>query len=118
VSRRTGGWSAAAGVCAVAALGLPWSLAAPGAATPVRVFVVLAVVLVVVGRRTGRDRLLSLAVLVGLAGVLLGGLSPTPGAVALAVAVGCLAAGLRADGRPVLPHRTSGRTGAGPAPLS
>jgi hypothetical protein len=108
VSRRSAGWLAAAGGCAVAALGLPWAPFLPGTAAPARVFVVLAVVLVGSGLRTGRDRLLSLAVLVGLAGVLVGGLDPTPGRVALAVAVGCLVAGLRTDGRPLLPGRDRG----------
>jgi hypothetical protein len=108
VSRRSAGWLAAAGACAVAALGLPWGPFLAGSAAPARVFVVLAVVLVVVGLRTGRDRLRSLAVPVGIAGVLVGGLAPTPGRVALAIAVGCLVAGLRADGRPALPRRSAG----------
>jgi hypothetical protein len=121
VSRRAAGWLAAAGVCAVASLGLPWSpgAGAPvgqqlGAGSPLRVFVVLAAVLVVAGLRTGRHRLLSLAVAAGLAGVLVGGPAATPSRVALAVAAGCLVAALRADGRPVLPRR---RRGA-PEPVS
>ncbi len=112
MSRRAAGWLVAAGVCAVAALGLPESAgiggpAGPqlGAGSPLRVFVALVAVLVVAGLRTGRHRLLSLAVPVALAGVLVGGPAATPSRVALAVAAGCLVAGLRADGRPVLPRR-------------
>ncbi|GAB3362563.1 hypothetical protein [Modestobacter lapidis] len=106
MSRRPAGWLAAAGACAGAALGLPWQPLVPGTAAPARVFVALAVVLVVVGVRTGRGRLLSLAVLTGAGGVLAGGAlgggtALTPGRVALAVAVGCLVAALRCDGRPV-----------------
>jgi hypothetical protein len=41
----------------------------------------------------------------GAAGVLLGGLTPSSGRLALAAAVVCLAAGLRADGRRILPGR-------------
>jgi hypothetical protein len=37
--------------------------------------------------------------------VLVGGLAPSPGRLALALAVGCLVAGLRGDGRPVVPGR-------------
>jgi len=114
VSGRSAGWLAAAGTCALAALGLPWAPFLPGSASPSRVFVVLAAVLVATGLRTGRDRLLTLAVPVGLAGVLVGGPAPTPGRVALAVAVGCLVVALRADGRPVLPRRSAG----GPAGVS
>jgi hypothetical protein len=118
VSGRSAGWLSAAGACALAALGLPWAPLLPGSASPARVFVVLAVGLVAFGLRTGRDRLLSLAVPVGLTGVLVGvlvgGPGPTPGRVALVVAVGCLVAALRADRRPVLPRR---RTGV-PAALS
>ncbi len=112
MSRRAAGWVVAAGGCAVAALGLPWSAsiggpAGPqlGAGSPLRVFVVLAAVLVVVGLRTGRHRVLRSAVPVALAGVLVGGPVVTPSRVALAVAAGFLVAGLRADGRPVLPWR-------------
>lgn len=118
MTRRSAGWLAAAGVCALAALGLPWAPFVPGTAAPARVLVVLAAVLVGAGLRTGRDRLLSVAVLVGLAGVLIGGPQPTPGRVALAAAVGCLAAALHADGRPVLLRRP-GRPGpGGPARVS
>ena len=101
MNRRTRGWLAAAGVCAGAALGLPWSPGVVGAGSSARVAVAVAVVLVVVGLRTGRERLLGLALLAGAAGVLSGGPAPTPGRVALAVSVGCLAAGLPAGSRPV-----------------
>jgi hypothetical protein len=107
VSGRLRGWLAAAGVCTAAALGLPWSAVLTGAQVPARVAVVAAVVLVCAGLRTGRDRLLSLAVLAGVAGALSGGLSPSPGRVALVLAVGCLIAGLRADGRPLVPGRAA-----------
>jgi hypothetical protein len=102
VSRGLRGWLAAAGVCAVAALGLPWSMAGTadgspavllGTASPARV------VLVLLGLRPGRERLLPFAVLAGAVGVVVGGPAPTPGRVALAAAVGCLVTGLRADGR-------------------
>jgi len=112
VTRRAAGWLVAAGACAVAALGLPDSAGAAGpvgqqlgAGSPLRVFVTAAAVLVVAGLRTGRHRLLALAVPVALAGVLVGGPMATPSRVALAVAAGCLVAGLRAGGRPVLPGR-------------
>jgi hypothetical protein len=108
------GWLAAAAVCSVSALGLPWSVGTAGdgspvvlagAASPGRVAVAVGVVVVLVGLRTGRDRLLPFAVLAGATGVLVDGPAPTPGRVALALAVGCLVAGLRADGRPVFPQR-------------
>ena len=121
MSRRAAGWLVAAGACAVAALGLPWSAGAAGpageqlgAGSPLRVFVALAAVLVVAGLRTGRHRLLALAVPAALAGVLVGGPVATPSRVALAVAAGCLVAGLRAHGRPVLPRRGP----EAPAPVS
>lgn len=88
---------------AVVSLGLPWGPLTAGTAVPSRVAVTAGIALVVLGLARGRDRLLSVAVLVGAGGVLLFGLSPSPGRLALAAAVGCLAAGLRADGRQVLP---------------
>ena len=109
MNRGAAGWLAAAGVCAGASLGLPWSPLATGAGSPLRVFVVLAAVLVLVGLRTGRDRLLSLAVPVALAGVLVGGPAATPSQLALAVAAGCLVRGLRTKG-------WSGRSPAGLVP--
>jgi hypothetical protein len=117
VSRRLRGWLVAAGLCAAAALGLPWSVVLTGAGSPAvltgagspaRVAIAVAVVLTVVGLRSGRDRLATYAVLAGAAGVLSGGLSPSPGRIALVLAVGCLAAGLHADGRPVVPGRATG----------
>jgi hypothetical protein len=105
MSRRLGGWLAMAGALAVLSLGLPWSPSTIGTGAPARVAIVAAIVLVALGVTRGRDRLLPVAVLVGAAGVLVGGLSPSPGRVALAAAVACLVAGLRADGRRVLPGR-------------
>jgi hypothetical protein len=105
MSRRLGGWLSAAGMLAVLALGLPWSPDLLGAAAPARVAVAAAVGLVVAGLARRADRLLTLAVPVGAAGVLLGGLTPSSGRLALAAAVVCLAAGLRADGRRILPGR-------------
>jgi hypothetical protein len=105
VSRRLGGWLAAAGALAVLSLGLPWSPLTAGTGAPARVAIVAAIVLVVLGVSRGRDRLLPVAVLVGAAGVLVGGLSPSPGRLALAAAVACLVMGLRADGRRALPGR-------------
>ena len=99
MSHRGAGWLAAAGACALTSLGLPWDAFVPGVAVPARVLVVLAAVLALAALRTGRDGFLSLAVLAGGGGVLLGGPSPTPGRVALAVAVGCLVLGLRARRR-------------------
>ena len=107
MNRRAAGWLAAAGACAGTSLGLPWSPLTTGAGAPLRVFVALAAVLVVAGLRTRRDRLLSLAVPVALAGVLVGGPAPTPSQLALAVAAGCLVRGLRIRGR-------SGASSAGP----
>jgi hypothetical protein len=105
VSRLLGGWLAAAGALAVLSLGLPWSPGTAGTGEPARVAIVGAVVLVVLGTTRGRHRLLPVAVLVGTAGVLVGGLSPSPGRLALAAAVACLVVGLRSDGRRVLPGR-------------
>ena len=105
---------AAAAVCAAASLGLPWAVVLTGTGTPAvltggqtpaRVAVVAAVVLVGAGLRSGEDGLLRLAVLAGAVGVLSGELSPSPGRVALVLAVGCLVAALRADGRPLVPGR-------------
>jgi hypothetical protein len=103
MSRRLTGWLAAAGVLAVASLGLPWSPGTVGTGAPSRVAIVAAIALVVLGVTRGRAGLLPVAVLVGAAGVLLGGVTASPGRLALAAAVVCLAAGLRAGGRRVLP---------------
>ena len=100
---RSGGWLLAAAGCAAAALGLPWSGQLAGAAHPARVAVVVGVLLAVAGWRSGRDRLLAAAVAVAGAGVLLGGLDPSPGRLALVVAVACLLLGCRAAGRRLLP---------------
>ncbi|SDY18418.1 hypothetical protein SAMN05661080_02613 [Modestobacter sp. DSM 44400] len=105
MSRRLGGWLAAAGALGALSLGLPWSALAAGTAAPARVAIVAAVGLVGLGLTRGRDRLLPVAVLVAAAGVVVGGVSPSPGRLALAAAVFCLVAGLRADGRRVLPGR-------------
>jgi hypothetical protein len=93
------GWMLGAAVLAVAALGLPWTGQLPGAASPARVAIVAGLLLAVAGLRTGRDRLLTAAGIAGAVGVLLGGLDPTPGRLALAASVGCLGAGVRASGR-------------------
>ncbi len=92
---------ALAGVCALASLGLPWGPGLAGSASPARVFVVLATVLVAAGLRTGRGRLRPAAVAVGAVGVLVGGTGATPGRVGLVAAVALLVAALRAGGRPV-----------------
>jgi hypothetical protein len=105
VSGRLPGWLAAAGVLAVVSLGLPWSASTAGTGAPARVAIVAAVGLVAAGLVRGRDRLLSAAVLVGAAGVLIGGVGPSPGRLSLAAAVACLAVGLRRTGRRVLPRR-------------
>ncbi len=110
MTARPRGLPAAAAILALLSLGLPWSPLTTGAWAPSRVAIVVTVALVVVGLRTGRERLLPMAAAAGLAGVLLGGLTPSPGRLALAAAVGCLVVGLRASGRPVLPGR---RTAAG-----
>ncbi|MCW2510870.1 MAG: rane protein of unknown function [Modestobacter sp.] len=98
-------WLLAGGVLAVAALGLPWTGQLAGAAHPARVAVVAGLVLAVAGLRTGRDRLLTAAVGAGAVGVLLGGLDPTPGRLALAGAVACLVLGCHATGRRLLPEQ-------------
>jgi hypothetical protein len=105
-------WYVAAAVLAVLALGLPWTGSLAGAAHPARVAVVTALVLAGAGLRTGRDRLVTAAAVAGTVGVLLGGLDPTPGRLALAGAVACLLLGVRASGRRVLPGRRV-RTTAG-----
>ena len=101
--RRPGGWLITAGALAVVSLGLPWSSGTAGTDAPSRVAIVAAIALVGLGVTRGRARLLSAAVLVGAAGVLRGALTASPGRLALAAAVACLAAGLRAEGRPVFP---------------
>jgi len=101
------GWLVAAAVLAGASLGLPWSGQLAGAAHPARVAVVAAVLLAVTGLRTGRDRLLTAAAAAGGVGVLLGGLEPSPGRLALAAAVGCL----------LLRDRPSGRLRRTPRPV-
>ncbi|MGY1855706.1 hypothetical protein [Modestobacter sp. SYSU DS0290] len=83
------GWLLAAGLLGPAALGLPWG-SVTGAAHPARVAIVLGLVLAVAAVRTGRDGLLLAAAAAGAVGVLLGGLDPTPGRLALAAATGCL----------------------------
>jgi hypothetical protein len=98
-------WLVAAAVLVVAALGLPWTGAPAGTAHPARVAVIAAVVLAVGGLRTGRDSLVTGAVGAGMVGVLLGGLDPTPGRLALAGAVACLLVGARRSGRRLLPGR-------------
>jgi len=101
------GWWLAGALLSVAALGLPWAGQLTGAAHPARVAVVAALVLAAGGLRTGRDRLLTAAAAVGVVGVLMGGLDPTPGRVALAGAVACLVLGCRATGRRLLPVRNA-----------
>jgi hypothetical protein len=98
-------WAGAAVLLAVASLGLPWNGQLAGAASPARVAVVAGLVLAGAGLRTGRDRLLAAAAAVGGAGVLIGGLEPAPGRLALAGAVACLVLGCRAAGRRLLPAR-------------
>ena len=106
---RGGAWLAAAAGGAAAALGLPWSGQLPGAAHPARVAVVVAVLLAVAGWRSGRDRLLTAAVAVAGAGLLLGGPDASPGRLALLAAAGCLVLACRAAGRRLLPPgRTAG----------
>jgi hypothetical protein len=99
------GWSLAAAVLAVAALGLPWSGQLPGASSPSRVAVVAGLALAVGGLRTGRDRLLTAALGAALVGVLLGGVDGSPGRVALAASAACLALACLAAGRRLLPGR-------------
>jgi hypothetical protein len=99
-------WGGPAAVLAVASLGLPWSGQLTGAASPARVAVVAGLLLAGAGLRTGRDRLLAAAAAVGIVGVLIGGLQPAPGPLALAGAVTCLLLGCRAAGRRLLPGRT------------
>jgi hypothetical protein len=99
------GWSLAAAVLAVAALGLPWSGQLPGASSPSRVAVVAGLALAVGGLRTGRDSLLTAALGAALVGVLLGGVDGSPGRVALAASAACLALACRAAGRRLLPGR-------------
>ena len=99
------GWWLPGAVRAVAALGLPWTGQLAGAAHPARVAVVAGLVLAGAGLRSGRDRLLTAAVGAGVVGVLLGGVDPAPGRVALAGAVVCLVVGCRVSGRRVLPER-------------
>ncbi|MBB3677301.1 hypothetical protein [Modestobacter versicolor] len=102
-------WFLGAAVLAVAALGLPWSGQLAGAAHPARVAVVAGLLLAVVGLRTGRERLLAAAAGAGAVGVLLGGVDASPGRLALAGAVACLALGCRATGLPLLPRRAVSR---------
>lgn len=102
---RGSGWLLAAGALGVVALGLPWSGQLAGAAHPARVAVVAAVVLAAAGWRTGRDGLLTAALVAVAAGMLLGGLDASAGRLALAAAGVCLVLGCRADGRRVLPGR-------------
>ena len=96
-------WPVAAAVLAVVSLGLPWSGQLAGAAHPARVAVVAGLVLAAAGLRTGRDHLLTAAGAAGAVGVLLGGVDPSPGRLALAGAVACLVLGCRASGRRLLP---------------
>jgi hypothetical protein len=103
VNART--WFGVAVLLAVASLGLPWSGQLAGAASPSRVAVVAGLALAGVGLRTGRDRLLAAAAAAGAAGVLIGGVDPAPGPLALAGAVACLILGCRASGRRLLPAR-------------
>jgi len=98
-------WWPAGGLLAVAALGLPWAGQLTGAAHPARVAVVAALVLAAVGLHTRRDGLLGAAAAAGVVGVLMGGLDPSPGRIALAGAVACLVLGCRAAGRRLLPVR-------------
>jgi hypothetical protein len=92
-------WTLAAAVLAVAALGLPWAGQLPGAAAPARVAIVAGLVFAGAGLRAGRDWLVAAAGVAGVLGVLLGGVDPTPGRLALAGAVGCLLLGVRRSGR-------------------
>jgi hypothetical protein len=101
-------WYVAAAVLAVLALGLPWTGSPAGAAHPARIAVVAFLVLGVVGLRTGRDRLLTAAAGAGVAGVLLGGLDPAPGRLALAAAVASLLLAARTSGRRLLGRRQVG----------
>jgi hypothetical protein len=98
-------WYLAGAALAVAALGLPWSGQLPGAAHPARVAIVAALVLAAAGLRSGRDRLVTAAVVAGVVGVLIGGVDATAGRLALAGAVACLLLGRRAAGRHPLPNR-------------
>jgi membrane protein implicated in regulation of membrane protease activity len=98
-------WYLAGAVLAAAALGLPWSGQLSGAAHPARVAIVAGLVLAVAGLRSGRDRLVTAAAAAGAVGVLLGGVDPTAGRLALAGAVACLLLGRRSAGRRSLPDR-------------
>jgi hypothetical protein len=98
MSRRPGGWLTTAGVLAVVSLGLPWSPGTAGSGAPSRVAIVAAIALVGLGLTRGRARLLPFAVLAGAAGLLLGGITASPGRLALAAAVACLVVGLRWPG--------------------
>ena len=103
----TGGraWTLAAAVLGVAALGLPWAGQLPGAAAPARVAIAAGLVLAGAGLHTGRERLVAAAAVAGVVGVLLGGVDPAPGRLALAAAVGCLLLGVRRSGRPLRSSR-------------
>ena len=92
-------WAAAAGVLAAVSLGLLWAPGAAGATQPSRVLAVAAVVLVVLAVRGARPALLPVAAVVAAIGVVLGGIDPSPGRLALAGAVVCLLGAVRASGR-------------------
>lgn len=98
-------WYLAGAALAVASLGLPWTGQLPGAAHPARVAVVAGLVLAVAGLRSGRDRLVTAAVVAGVVGVLIGGVDATAGRLALAGAVACLLLGRRAAEQRPLPER-------------
>jgi hypothetical protein len=93
----------AAGVLAAVSLGAAWAPGAAGYTQPSRVLVVVAVALTLLAVRRGTPALLDAAAAAGAVGVLLGGLHPSPGRLALAAAVGCLLVARR----PV--HRSGGR---------
>ena len=102
------GWLAAGAFLAAASLGLPWAGRLTGADLPVRVAVVAAVVLAVAGLRSGRDVLLTAALIAVTAGVLLGP-GGGPGRIALTAAGVCLLLGNRAAGRRRWPLRAARR---------
>jgi hypothetical protein len=97
------GWWIGGACLAVLSLGMPWDGLLIGAAHPARAAVVGALVLAAAGLRTGRERLLTAALGTATVGVLLGGLAPSPGRLALAGAVACLVLGCRASDHRLLP---------------
>jgi len=98
-------WAGVAAALAVVSLGLSWGGQVSGAAHPARVAVIGALLLAAAAWRTGRDGLMTAALVVGVVGVLLGGLDASPGRLVFAGALACLVRAARADGRRLFPPR-------------